>query len=211
MPMRTRIGPGASPSSASAAASSALGAVGKATKKASPCVSTSTPPWAPKDSRRMRRCSPSPCAYSSAPSSYKSLDEPSTSVKRKVTVPEGRSRRTGVNHARERGLRHWGTSDKEASQAATLAYDAGAADRAQVRKCVVGQFPLLVGEVVDEICAGLVVLAYVVVVDCLFDQPAGGNEIVDGRGGGVSLLKKRFAVDLAQHSAVALDARVRPD
>ncbi len=92
-----------------------------------------------------------------------------------------------------------------------LAYDAGATERAQARQCVVGQIPLLVGEVVDEICARLVVLAYVVVVDCLLDQPAGGNEIIDGRGGGVSLVKKRLAVDLAQHSTVALDARVRPD
>jgi hypothetical protein len=35
------------------------GAVGKATKKASPWVSTSTPPWLVNASRRMRRCSAS--------------------------------------------------------------------------------------------------------------------------------------------------------
>jgi hypothetical protein len=38
------------------------GAVGKVTKKASPCVSTSTPPAAANDSRRIRRCSASASA-----------------------------------------------------------------------------------------------------------------------------------------------------
>ena len=42
-PMRTRIGPAASDSVSRAAAATAPGAVGKAKKKASPCVSTSTP------------------------------------------------------------------------------------------------------------------------------------------------------------------------
>jgi hypothetical protein len=40
-------------------------------------------------------------AYSAAPSSCRSLVEPSTSVKRKVTVPEGRSRRTASSCAEE--------------------------------------------------------------------------------------------------------------
>ena len=52
--MRTRIGPAASSSVAAAAAASAPGAVGKAMKKASPCVSTSTPPRARE--RLAQRC-----------------------------------------------------------------------------------------------------------------------------------------------------------
>ena len=94
--MRTRIGPRASPFCAAAAAPSASGAVRNATKKASPCVSTSTPLCAPNASRRMRRCSASAFAYSAVPSSWSSFVEPSTSVKRKVTVPDGRLRRTDV-------------------------------------------------------------------------------------------------------------------
>ncbi|MBA3412722.1 MAG: hypothetical protein H0T09_03435 [Actinobacteria bacterium] len=46
--------------------------------------------------RRTRRCSASASAYPSAPNSCKSFVEPSTSVKRKVTVPEGRSGRIDV-------------------------------------------------------------------------------------------------------------------
>jgi hypothetical protein len=73
---------------------SAPGAVGKATKNASPCVSTSTPPCAPNASRRMRRCSASAAAYPTAPSACSNTVEPSTSVNRKVTVPDERSRPT---------------------------------------------------------------------------------------------------------------------
>src|SRR5439155_12244861 len=91
MPMRTRIGPAASPSSAAAAAESAPGAVGKATKNASPCVSTSTPPWRPNASRNVRRCSVSAAAYPVAPRSCSNLVEPSMSLKRNVTVPLGRA------------------------------------------------------------------------------------------------------------------------
>src|SRR6266576_2296120 len=58
------------------------------------------PPLLLKASRRMRRCSPSALANSSAPSWCKSVVEPSTSVNRKVTVPEGRSR-TASSCARE--------------------------------------------------------------------------------------------------------------
>ncbi len=47
-------------------------------------------------SRITRRCSARASAYASAPSSCSSFVEPSTSVKRKVTVPDGRSVRTGV-------------------------------------------------------------------------------------------------------------------
>ena len=61
-PIRTRIGPCTRSSIASAAAASAPGAVGNATKNASPCVSTSTPPWAPNARRRTRRCSASASA-----------------------------------------------------------------------------------------------------------------------------------------------------
>ncbi len=55
MPIRTLIGPPASRSVAAPAAAMAPGAVGKATKNASPCVSTSTPPFSANASRRMTR------------------------------------------------------------------------------------------------------------------------------------------------------------
>src|SRR5690242_9317460 len=97
--MRTRIGPRSRRSAICRAASSAPGAVGRATKNASPCVSTSTPPCAAHTSRTTRRCSASASAYRSAPSSRRSFVEPSTSVKRKVTVPVGRSWRIAANDA----------------------------------------------------------------------------------------------------------------
>jgi hypothetical protein len=97
MPIRTES---SSFCCASRAASSAPGAVGNATKKASPCVSTSTPPWRSKASRMTRRCSARCLPYSSAPSSCNSRVEPSMSVKRKVTVPVGRSVRMTRSSAR---------------------------------------------------------------------------------------------------------------
>ncbi len=89
MPTRTRIGPERRASVIARAAASAPGAVGKATKKASPWVSTSTPPFAVQAARMSRRCSARAAAYPSLPSSCRSLVEPSTSVNRKVTVPDG--------------------------------------------------------------------------------------------------------------------------
>ena len=77
---------------ASAAAATASAALGNATKNASPCVSTSTPECRANASRRARRWSASRSAYA-APCSWRSRVEPSTSVKRKVTVPLGSSRR----------------------------------------------------------------------------------------------------------------------
>ena len=74
---------------------SAPGAVGNATKKASPCVSTSTPPWAPNASRRMPAMLGERLRIRSGAQLVQQLVEPSTSVNRKVTVPEGRSRPTG--------------------------------------------------------------------------------------------------------------------
>jgi hypothetical protein len=53
------------------------------------------PPCRANASRNTRRCSSSTSAYAS-PSSCSNFVDPSTSVNRKVTVPEGRSRRTGV-------------------------------------------------------------------------------------------------------------------
>ena len=50
-PTRTWIGPEASASVKAEAAASAPGALGKAKKNASPCVSTSTPPSAAQASR----------------------------------------------------------------------------------------------------------------------------------------------------------------
>ena len=72
--------------------------VGKAKKNASPCVSTSTPAEPRTPRATMRRCSASASAYASAPSECSSRVEPSTSVKRKVTVPVGRSSRTRHDH-----------------------------------------------------------------------------------------------------------------
>ena len=86
------------------AAVAAPGADANATKKAFPCVSTSTPPSPAHASRTTRRCSARASAYASAPSSRSSFVDPSTSVKRKVTVPVGRSdRRRGI--IRRRGSR----------------------------------------------------------------------------------------------------------
>src|SRR5919201_4054463 len=93
--MRTRTGP-ASASVAALAAASASDARENATKNASPCVSTSTPLCCANASRNTRRCSASASAYAS-PSSCSSRVEPSMSVNRKVTVPEGSSA-TGVHH-----------------------------------------------------------------------------------------------------------------
>lgn len=87
-PIRTRIGPAASTCVASAAHASAPRAVGNATKNASPCVSTSTPPWRAAAARNTRRCSARAALYLSAPSSPSRRVDPSTSVNRKVTVPE---------------------------------------------------------------------------------------------------------------------------
>jgi hypothetical protein len=91
------------------AAASAPGAVGKPKKKASPCVSTSTPPFTAHASRITALCSASAVAYASKPIS-RSIDvDPSTSVKRKVTVPVGSSGRTPesrVDPGRGQELRH---------------------------------------------------------------------------------------------------------
>ena len=76
-----------------------------AKKKASPWVSTSTPPAAVHASRMTRRCSASASAYATAPRSCRSFVEPSTSVKRNVTVPVGRSSRTRRDHPPARSRR----------------------------------------------------------------------------------------------------------
>jgi hypothetical protein len=60
-------------------------------------------PCSAQASRTTRRCSASASAYPSAPSSCKSRVDPSTSVKRKVTVPVGSSFRIARSSAgRER-------------------------------------------------------------------------------------------------------------
>ena len=102
-PMRKRIWRSASASVITCAAATAPPAVGNAKKKASPWVSTSTPFSAAHASRTTPRCSARASAYPSAPSSCRSLVEPSTSVKRKVTVPLGRSSRTRRDHPPEDG------------------------------------------------------------------------------------------------------------
>jgi hypothetical protein len=50
-------------------------------------------------------------------------------------------------------------------QPAALAHEAGLCEREQARHDVLGQLPLLAGEVVDELCSIVVVLAHVVVVE----------------------------------------------
>src|SRR6266581_3842595 len=57
-----------------------------------PWLSTSLPPKRVQASRIRRRCSASAFEYLSAPSSSSSRVDPSTSLKRKVTVPDGRAR-----------------------------------------------------------------------------------------------------------------------
>ena len=84
-------GPGASAARASSAAATASVALVNTTKNASPCVSTSIPPCRANASLSARLCSARSSAYR-APCSWRSRVDPSTSVKRKVTVPPGRSR-----------------------------------------------------------------------------------------------------------------------
>ena len=93
-PIRTRIGSSSNRSVITVAASTASGARANARRNASPCVSTSTPPSDTHASRTIRRWSSSATAYLSGPSSSSSRVDPSTSVNRNVTVPEGRSART---------------------------------------------------------------------------------------------------------------------
>ena len=78
----------------SEAAARAPGAVGNAKKKASPCVSTSTPPYSAHACRIAERWSARADAYALGPSSFNNDVERSTSVKTKVTVPVGSSVRT---------------------------------------------------------------------------------------------------------------------
>ena len=96
-PIRTRIGPSASARWPSDAAATASDARAKATKNASPCVSTSTPSCSANAARSRRRCSCSASPYSS-PSSCSSRVEPSTSVNNNVTTPVGRSRTIAHDH-----------------------------------------------------------------------------------------------------------------
>ena len=79
-----------SASRAAAAAATASAARANATKKASPWVSTSTPSCLVNAPLSAVRCSARRSAYP-APCSWRSRVEPSTSVKRKVTVPVGSS------------------------------------------------------------------------------------------------------------------------
>src|SRR3954453_3192858 len=73
------------------AAARAPSAAGKGRKKASPVVSTSTPPEEAHAERTTARWVARASAYPSAPSSSRRRVEPSMSLNRKVTVPVGRS------------------------------------------------------------------------------------------------------------------------
>ena len=76
---------------------------------------------------------------------------------------------------------------------------------------MIGQPPFLVGEVLDELGSIGVVLAHVVIVNCLLDEPSTADERLDGGGRGVGHAEEWLAVDLADDSPVDLDRRVRPD
>ena len=72
------------------AAETASRALRKAKKSASPCRSTSLPPFAPNDACRSRWCSASSFGYSGPSRRTRSVDR-SMSVNRNVTVPLGNS------------------------------------------------------------------------------------------------------------------------
>src|SRR5947199_10154152 len=94
------------------------------------------------------------------------------------------------------------------SEAASLALDGWARNRAHVGQSVGEQLPLLAGEVGNEIRAGAVVLADIVVVDGLLEETAVGDRCVNGRGGGGGEAEEWLSVDLAHKLAVDFDARV---
>jgi hypothetical protein len=81
----------------------------------------------------------------------------------------------------------------------------------QGRDRLTGQLPLLVGEVVEKVGPVVVVLAHVMVVDRLLDEPISSNKRVNAGGRGVSFPEERFAVDLADVSPADLDDRIRAD
>jgi hypothetical protein len=82
---------------------------------------------------------------------------------------------------------------------------------AERRECALGQPAFLADEVFDELGTIGVVLAHVVVVDCLFDELLAGDEVIDCRGRSVGRSKERLAVDLAYDPPVDLDDGVRSD
>ena len=98
-PTRTLIGPATSISVKAEAASSAPGAVGNAKKKASPCVSTSTPPSAAHASRMTRRCSASASAYGLGAELVQQLRRP-------LDVGEQEGHRAGWKLRPHRGPNH---------------------------------------------------------------------------------------------------------
>jgi hypothetical protein len=99
----------------------------------------------------------------------------------------------------------------EAAQPATLPHGASSREPAQFGQGLGRESPLFAGEVVDELGPIAVVLAYVVVVDGLLDQPSAGDESIDRGGCCVGRAKERLAVDLVHDPPVELDDGVRPD
>ena len=97
------------------------------------------------------------------------------------------------------------------AEAAALAYRAGLHDGAEAGQSVVWKPALLAGELVDEFRTVAVVLAHVVIVDGLLDEPPGVDERIDGRSCGVGHGEEWLAVDLANDLAVDFDGRVGPD
>jgi hypothetical protein len=74
----------------------------------------------------------------------------------------------------------------ETPKPTALAHGARLREPAKLRQGMVWQRALFVGEIVDEFCTVVVVLAHVVVVDRLLDQLSGADERVDGVGSSVS-------------------------
>ncbi len=95
-PTRTWIGPVASARETPTRRRAHPAPWGRRRRMRRPACPPRRRPRAAQASRITRRCSASASAYASAPSSCSSFVEPSTSVKRKVTVPEGRSRRAAT-------------------------------------------------------------------------------------------------------------------
>ena len=104
-----------------------------------------------------------------------------------------------------------GVDAAETTDATTLAYHAFPLERPQARDRLPRDLPLARFEIVDEGGSVDIVLQHVVVVECLLFEHLLGNQEIDRAPGGVGSHEQRAPVDLAQHRAVDLHERMRPD